>query len=108
MRSRVPLKIEGIVESFPAKGAEIPLDVAVTFHVTVEKPLETKRLAAQPTLETTGVLFAPGGRKLLYLGLDRDVRGERILDTVAAVDHLDREVGRDSQPLLYQVYSHLQ
>ena len=93
----MPLKIEGIVESLPTKGAEISLDVAVTFHVTIEKSLKTKRLAAQSTLESTGVLLAPGGRKLLYLGLDRDVRGERILDTVATVDHLDWQVRGDSQ-----------
>ena len=35
----VAFKIEGVVESLAAEGAKVALDVAVTFHVSIQESL---------------------------------------------------------------------
>ena len=42
----MPLQVKSVVESFPAKGAKVPLSVGVTLHVTVEKALQAEGFVA--------------------------------------------------------------
>lgn len=44
MRAGVSFQIEGVVESLPAEGAQIALDVRMTLHVSVEEPLKSETL----------------------------------------------------------------
>merc|ERR1719490_387974 len=39
----VPLQIECIVEALSTEGAEVSLCIAVTLHVTIQQPRQTKR-----------------------------------------------------------------
>lgn len=56
VRSRVPFQIERVVEAFAAERAEVTLHVAVTFHVTIEKPLQAEVFAAYAAGETIGIV----------------------------------------------------
>lgn len=60
MRSRMPLEVESIVEALSTKCAKITLHVAVTLHVTIKKPLETKVFAAHTASEATGIVILSG------------------------------------------------
>ena len=42
----MPLQVERIIESLPADGAKIALQVTVAFDVPIEKPLDWKHLPA--------------------------------------------------------------
>ena len=46
MGSGMALQVECVVEAFTAEGTQIALDVAVTFHMTVEKSLQWEHLLA--------------------------------------------------------------
>lgn len=51
MRSRVSLQIERIIETFAAKCAQIPFDVRMAFHVSIQQPLQCKRFRTYVTSE---------------------------------------------------------
>lgn len=57
MGACVALQVKGVVESFAAECAEVPLDITVTLHVSVQEPLEAKGLAADPAGESVGVVI---------------------------------------------------
>ena len=61
------LQVESVIEAFPTEGAEIPLDVTVTLHVSVKKSLKGESFAADPAPELAGVLLASLWRQLLGL-----------------------------------------
>lgn len=90
VRPRVPLQVEGVIEPFPAEGAEVPLDVGVALHVSVEQPLQREALGAHSAHELGGVVLADEHLLvLLLLALPRVcLRGQRVLDPVPAVDEL--------------------
>merc|ERR1719234_38888 len=43
----VPLQIKCIIEALSAEGAEVALCVAVTLHVTIQQPRQTKGFSAE-------------------------------------------------------------
>lgn len=96
MCSGVSLQVEGVIESFPTEGAEIPLDVTVTLHVPVKKSLQGESFAADPAAELAGVGVAPLGLQLLRLGPGA-VQGQRVFDSVASIDQFQRSVGRHTE-----------
>lgn len=51
MRSRVSLEVERVVETFPAEGAQVPLDIRVTLHVPVQQSLEGECLVTNAATE---------------------------------------------------------
>jgi len=59
--ARVPLEVEGVVESLAAEGAQIALDVRVALHVPIEQALQRKGLHA----DTADELIVAGGRVLV-------------------------------------------
>ena len=85
MCSGVSLQVEGVVEAFPTEGAEIPLDVTVTLHVSVKKSLKGESLAADPAAELAGVGVTSLGLKLLRLRPGA-VQGQGIFDSVTSID----------------------
>lgn len=106
VRSRVPLKIERVVETLSAERAQVTLDVTVALHVTIEKSLQAKIFAADSASESVRIvvlarwrsscplLFASRG--CLSLTLDR----KWVFNSVTPVDELQLAVARQSQPLL--------
>lgn len=44
MCSGVSLQVERVVETLAAERAQVPFDVAVAFHVSVEQTLQVERL----------------------------------------------------------------
>lgn len=91
------LEIKRIIESLAAERAQISLDVAVAFHVTVEQPLEAETLRAEVASESGLVVAARGGFNLLGSGgggrKGRDdgsyvVIGQRVLHPVTSIDEL--------------------
>lgn len=57
VRSCVSFEIKRIVETLSAERTEIALHVAMTFHVTIEKSLETEGFTAHAAGETIGIVF---------------------------------------------------
>lgn len=56
VRPCMPLEVERVVEALAAKCAEITLHVAVTLHVTIEKPLQIEIFAADAASEAVILL----------------------------------------------------
>lgn len=56
VRPGVPLQVERVVETLAAERAQITLHVAVTFHVTVEQPLQAEVFAAHSARETIRIV----------------------------------------------------
>ena len=96
MSPGVSLQVESVIEAFPTEGAEIPLDVTVTLHVPVKKPLQGESFAADPAAELAGVGVAPLGLQLLGLRPGA-VQGQRVLHSVASIDQFQRSVGRHAK-----------
>jgi hypothetical protein len=46
--SRVSLQVEGVVESLAAEGAEVPLHVAVAFHVAIQQAQQAEGFLTHP------------------------------------------------------------
>ena len=92
----VALQIKGVIEAFSTEGAEIPLGVAVALHVTVKQPLQGELLGARSALELGRVRVRPDRGQLL-LCLDNPIGRHRVLESVAAVDQLDGDVGRNTE-----------
>ena len=84
----VSLQIEGVVESFPTESAEISLGVAVTLHMSVEKPLQGETFPTSPAGKLAWVGFTSHWWQLLHFLLLRDVAYHGILDTVTSVNNL--------------------
>ena len=93
----VSLQIECVIEALSAKGAEIPLDIAVALHVSVQKPLQLKLLGAESALEFGRVGLRSEGRKLLGADDLGGISGKRILDAITAIDELHGCVGAKAQ-----------
>lgn len=75
MCSGVSLQVERVVETFAAERAQVPFDIAVTFHVSVQQTLQIERLRAQVAAEFRTVFGVSLGR-LGSVGVDRhDGRG---------------------------------
>ena len=51
MCSRVPLKVKGVVKALFADGTRISLNLAVTFHVSVQDTLLGEGFVANRTFE---------------------------------------------------------
>ena len=88
----VSLQIECVIEALSAKGAEIPLDIAVALHVSVQKPLQLELLGAESALEFGRVGLRSEGRKLLGANDLGGIGGKWVLDAVSAVDELHGRV----------------
>jgi hypothetical protein len=102
VRPRVPLQVEGVVEALPAEGAQVPLDVRVALHVSVEEALQGEGLVADATAEVGLTVFGGDG---CYFGFvfspgslsDGLLVGEGVLDAVAAVHELQLHLGGEAQ-----------
>lgn len=57
MRSRMPFEVKSIVEALSTECAKITLHIAVTLHVTIKKPLETKIFTAHTASEAIGIVI---------------------------------------------------
>ena len=95
--SGVSLQVEGVIEAFPTEGAEIPLDVTVTLHVSVKKSLKGESFAADPAAELAGVGVTSLGRHLLRLRPAEAVQSQRIFDSVTSIDEFQGSVGRHTE-----------
>ena len=93
MSSGVSLQVKGVIEAFPTEGAEIPLDVTVTLHVSVKKSLKGESFAADPAPELAGILVTSLGWKLLWFR-SGSVQRQWIFDPVASIDEFQGSVGR--------------
>ena len=51
MSSSVALQVKSVIEALSAEGAEIPLDVAVTFQMPVQQTLKGEQFAADAAPE---------------------------------------------------------
>lgn len=51
VRASVSFQVERVVESFAAKRAQVTFDVRVTFHVSVEQPLQSETLGTKSARE---------------------------------------------------------
>lgn len=61
--SGMSLQVERVVETFAAERAQVSLDVAVAFHVSVQQTLQVESLGAQVTAELgPGLVADLGGR----------------------------------------------
>ena len=85
MCSGVSLQVEGVVEPLPTEGAKVPLHVAVTFHVSVQKSLQGECFAADPASELAGILVTSLWRELLWLR-SGGVQGQWILYSMASIN----------------------
>ena len=94
--SGVSLQVKGVIEAFPTEGAEIPLDVTVTLHVSVKKSLKGESFAADPAPELAGVGVASLGLELLGLR-PGSVLSQGIFHPVASIDQFQRSVGRHAE-----------
>lgn len=54
-------QIKGVVEAFPAEGAQVSLHLAVTLDVTIEHPLQTKAFATQLTAMHCSIITGASG-----------------------------------------------
>lgn len=106
MCSCVSLQVECVIEAFAAEGTEVALDIAVAFHVSVEKALQAESLLADLALELA-VLLGLDGLHLVGLRPGRQVHGQRVLDPMTTVDQFQRGVNGNSEPLLYDLDAHL-
>lgn len=57
----VSLQVEGVIETLPTVGAEVPLDVVVTLHVTIQHALVGKGLLANVASEEVSAGTVPQG-----------------------------------------------
>lgn len=104
----VSLQVEGIVESFAAERAQVPLHVRVTFHVTVQQTLKCEVFRADATHEFAALVLGGRGSCRRRL-LDRDVLvlfadatrnildSQRILNPMTSIDELQLDLGWESQ-----------
>ncbi len=97
MRPGVPLQVEGVVEAFSAKGAEVALGVAVTLHVSVQQPLQAEDFGTDATLKLAGITLRTHSRKSIIAEQVRCIIGQGVLDAVAAVDQLYRRIRTQAQ-----------
>ena len=100
MCTRVPLQIECIVEALSTEGAEVSLCIAVTLHVTIQQPCQTKGFSTSATGKPRRVVFTSHWRQLFTLLLLWHVGHHRVLDPVTAVDQLQVGVLGDAVALL--------
>ena len=96
MCSCVSLQVECVIEAFAAEGTEVALDIAVAFHVSVEKALQAESLLADLALELA-VLLGLDGLHLVGLRPGRQVHGQRVLDPMTTVDQFQRGVNGNSE-----------
>lgn len=99
MRSCVPFKIEGVIETFPAESAQVALDVRVALHVPVEEALETERLGAEVAGESSVVILGALFVLVLWWAGDcsRLCVRQRVLDPMASVHKFQSGVTRESE-----------
>ena len=100
MCSCVPLQIECIIETLSTEGAEVSLCIAVTLHVTIQQPGQTKGFSTGATGKPRRVIFTSHWWQLFTLLLLRHVSYHWVLDPVTAVDQLQVGVLGDAVALL--------
>jgi hypothetical protein len=61
MRSGVSFQIKGVIETLPAEGAKVALDVRMAFHVPIQQPLEGETLGAKTAGEFVGIVRIGSG-----------------------------------------------
>lgn len=91
MRSRVSFQIERIIESFPTKRAQVPLDVRMAFHVPVQQTLQGESLVAYPASEVGLAVFRSDRGHFGFVFSSRAAShlvliGQRVFDAVTSVD----------------------
>ena len=92
----VSLQIKCVIEPFATECAEIPLNVTVTLHVTVQQPLQREDLGAHSALEFGGV-GVRSQRRHLFNSLNlKGICGQWVFDSITTIDQLQLSVFRDS------------
>lgn len=71
----VSLQVEGVIETLPAVGAEVPLDVVVTLHVAIQHALVGEGLLADVAGEEVSTGTVPQGHLWARLVLVTDTQG---------------------------------
>lgn len=61
MGSDVPLEVKGVIEALPTVRTQVPLDIVVTFHVSVQHALVSEGLLADVTGEKVSIRTVPQG-----------------------------------------------
>ena len=91
----VAFQIIGVVESLAAEGAKVALDVAVTFHVSIQESLQTETLLADLALEFAVLLALHWRLHLFWLRACGQVESKGVLDPMAAVGEFRGGVRRN-------------
>lgn len=64
--SDMSLEVKGVIETFPTVSAEVPLDIIVTLHVSIQHALVGEGLLADVTGKKVSIWTVPQGH--LHLG----------------------------------------
>merc|ERR1719222_705521 len=100
MCTRVPLQVECIIETLSTESAEVSLCIAVTLHMTIQQPRQTKGFSTSATSKPRRIVFTSHWRQLFTLLFLRHIRHHRVLDPVTAVDQLEMGILGNSVALL--------
>jgi len=100
MSTCMPLQIECIIEALSTEGAEVSLCVAVTLHVTIQQPRQTKGFSTSATGKPRRVIFTSHWWQLFTLLLFRHVSHHWVLDAVTTIDELQMGVLGNAVALL--------
>lgn len=68
------LQVEGVIETLPTVGAEVPLDVVVTLHVTIQHTLVGEGLLADVAGEEVSTGAVPQGHLWVKTVFVTDIR----------------------------------
>ena len=100
MCTRVPLQVKCIIETLSTEGAEVSLCIAVTLHMTIQQPRQTKGFSTSATGKPRRVVFTSHWRQLFTLLFLRHIGHHWVLDPVPAVDQLEMGILGNSVALL--------
>jgi len=96
----VPLQIECIIETLSTEGAEVSLCIAVTLHMPIQQPRQTKGFSTSATGKPRRVIFTSHWWQLFTLLLLWHVSHHWVLDPVTAVDELEMGILGNAVALL--------
>ena len=93
----MPLQIKRVIETFATEGAQVALCIAMTFHMSIQKPLQGEDFVAHPAHELGRIGFRPGWWQSFIITLQCRIGGHWILNSVTAIDQLNRHIRWNSK-----------
>merc|ERR1712130_40396 len=84
--TRVPLQVECIIETLSTESTEVSLCIAVTLHMTIQQPRQTKGFSTSATGKPRRVTFTSHWGQLFTLLLLGHVSHHWVLDVSYHVD----------------------